>query len=95
MKASRARLADREHAVIVHDHGAVAAEMRNDALALAEILGDALVGVIADAAVEAHRLLREHAQPALEAGDAPSRSGCGRAPRNSRPAARAARRRAA
>ena len=62
-------LADREHAVIVHDHGAVVAKMRNEPLALAEVLGDALVRVIAERAVEAHRLLRNHPQPALEAGD--------------------------
>ena len=43
---------------------AVVAEMRDDALALAEILGDALVGMIADAVIEAHRLLRDHAQAA-------------------------------
>src|ERR1700730_6001037 len=61
--------APREHAMIVHDHGAIVAEMRDEPLALPEILGDAFVGVIADRAEEAHRLLRNHAQPALEACD--------------------------
>ena len=37
--------------------------------ALVEILGDALVGVIADALVEADRLLRHHAQAALQPGN--------------------------
>src|SRR5262249_23440235 len=62
-------LAHREHAVIVHDHGAIVAEMGEEPLALPEIFGDAFVGVIADGAEEAHRLLRDHAQPALEARD--------------------------
>src|SRR5262245_13127698 len=52
-------LADGEYAVIVQDHGAIVAEMGDQPLALAEILGDALVRVIADAAVEAHRLRSE------------------------------------
>ena len=55
--------------MIVHDHGAIVAEMGDEPLALPEILGDAFVGVIADRAEEAHRLLRNHAQPALEACD--------------------------
>src|SRR5262245_41256279 len=61
--------ADGEHAVIVHDHGAIVAEIGDQTLTLAEILGDALVGVIADTAVEPHRLLRDHSQPVLEAGN--------------------------
>jgi hypothetical protein len=61
-------LADRREAVVVHDQRAVLAEVLEDALALAEILGDALVGMIADAVIEAHRLLRHHPQAALEAG---------------------------
>src|SRR5262249_51810466 len=59
-------LADREHPVIVHDHGAIAAEMGNQPFTLGEILGDALIGMVTDAAEEAHRLLREHPQSALE-----------------------------
>jgi hypothetical protein len=62
-------LADREHAVIVHDHGAVAGEVGDEPLALAEILGNALVRVVSDGVEETHRLLRDHAQPAPEAGD--------------------------
>ena len=69
-------LADREQAVIVHDHRAVLAEVAVDALALAEILGDAFIGVIADALVEADRLLRHHAQAALQAGDCHADSVC-------------------
>src|SRR5689334_5586567 len=42
-------LADREHPVIVHDHGAIAAEMGNQPLTFAEILGDALIGMVTDA----------------------------------------------
>ena len=53
----------------MQDQRAVVAEMREDALALGEILGDALVRVIADALVEARRLLRHHAQAVLEAGE--------------------------
>ena len=43
--------------------------MRDDPLALAEVLGDALVGMIADALVEPHRLLRDHAQPAAQSSE--------------------------
>ena len=45
------------------------AEVPIEALALFEILGDALIGVIADALIEADRLLRHHAQPDLQAGN--------------------------
>ena len=55
--------------MIVHDHGAIVAEMRDQPLALAEILGDAFIGVIADPLIETHRLLGDHPQSALEAGD--------------------------
>src|SRR5271165_1082230 len=67
--------ADREHAVIVQDHCAVAAEIGNEPLALAEILRDALVRMVSDAAVKAHGLLRDHPQAPLEAGDRRPRAG--------------------
>ena len=62
-------LADGEQAVIVHDHRAILSEVPIEAFALFEILGDALVGVVADALIEADRLLRHHAQPDLQAGN--------------------------
>ncbi len=62
-------LAHGQHAVVLHDQRPLVREMRDDPLPLAEILGDAFVRMIADAIIEAHRLLRDHAQPALEAGD--------------------------
>ena len=54
---------------MVHDHRAILAEILVDALTLGEILGDALIGVIADALVEADRLLRHHAQAVFERAD--------------------------
>src|SRR6516225_2388952 len=45
-------LARRKQAVIVFDHGAIVAELGDEPLALPEVLGDAFVGVIADAAEE-------------------------------------------
>ena len=66
-KASRAD-AHRDQPVIVHDQRPVLAEVTVDARALAEVLGDAFIGVIAHAVVEADRLLRHHPQPVLEAG---------------------------
>src|SRR5476651_715085 len=49
-------------AMIMNHHGAVLAEVLVDALALGEILGDAFVFVVADALIEADRLLRHHAK---------------------------------
>src|SRR6266542_4860854 len=68
-------LAHREHAVIVHDHGAVVAEMGDEPVALVEILGDALVGMITETAEETHRLLRDHPQSAFEARNRHSGAG--------------------
>src|SRR2546423_11866664 len=62
-------LADGEHPVIVQDHGAVAAKVGNEPLALAKVLRNTFISVIPDRAEEAHCLLRDHSQPALEAGD--------------------------
>ncbi len=62
-------LADGEQAVIVQDHGPVAAEMGDDPLALGEVLGDAFVRVVADPAIEPHGLLRDHAQAATQSGE--------------------------
>src|SRR5262249_39098599 len=61
-------LAHGEQAVVVHDEGAVLAERGVDAGALVEILGDALIRVIAHAVVEADGRLRHHAQAVLQAG---------------------------
>jgi hypothetical protein len=44
------------------------AEVLVDAFALGEVLGDAFIGVVADALIKANRLLRHHAQPVLQAG---------------------------
>src|SRR5690606_37135887 len=63
------RLANGYKAVIVHDQRDVVPKVAQDALALAEIPGDALIGVIADTLVETHGFLRDHPQAALEAGD--------------------------
>ena len=50
-------LAYGQQPMIVHDHRPVLAEVPVDALALAEVLGDTLIGVIADALVVPDRLL--------------------------------------
>src|SRR5207237_17518 len=50
-------LADRQDAVIVHDERTIAGERGIDARAFGEVLGDALIRVIADAVVEPDRRL--------------------------------------
>jgi hypothetical protein len=62
-------LPDRQQAVIVHDHRPVLSEIAVETLALVEILGNSLIGVVADPLVEANCLLRDHAQAAFEPGN--------------------------
>src|SRR5262245_46664531 len=66
-------LAHREHTVVVHDHGAIVAEVGDDSLSLVEVLGNPLVGMIAERAEETHRFLRDHPQAALESCNRHSR----------------------
>ena len=61
-------LAHGQKAVVLQHQRAVLAERLEDALALAEILGDAFVGVIADALVKTDGLLRNHPQPVFHPG---------------------------
>ena len=63
----RHRLAAGEQAVVAQDQRIVLAERGDEPRALVEIVGDAFVVVIADAVVEAHRLLRQRQQPLLQA----------------------------
>src|SRR3546814_6735275 len=63
--------------MVAQDHDVIVAEIGHQPLTLLELLGDALVVVVADAAIELQGKLVERQQPFPKAGNRNARAGVG------------------